>query len=199
MWNDSVIEAVRRAPAEELDLDWLGLGAASLRSVEERREVLYRLIPAVKHLPGPQREETVNRIVEQCRVELPDDLMLTYAELKSLHSAGMAVGAHTRTHPILARIDAVKARSEIADGREELEALLGERIGLFAYPNGKREQDYLSEHVDLVRHMGFDAAVSTNWGASNGLDDIFQLKRFTPWDRTRGRFAFRLSKNLFGG
>lgn len=196
MWNDSIIEAVRGSTAEELELDWLGLASARLKSIENRREVLHRLIPAVKHLPGPQRDEAVARVIEQCGATLPDDLMLTSAELKALHGAGMTVGAHTRMHPILARTDIAMARREIAEGRDELEALVGERVGLFAYPNGKRQQDYLPEHVDLVREMGFDAAVSTNWGASGKRDDIFQLKRFTPWDKTHGRFALRLGRNI---
>jgi hypothetical protein len=47
-----------------------------------------------------------------------------------------------------------------------------------------------------VRRAGFDAAFSTAWGAATAGADVFQLPRFTPWDRTRTRFGLRLLRNL---
>jgi hypothetical protein len=41
-----------------------------------------------------------------------------------------------------------------------LEDLLGERVGLFAYPNGKPGEDYSPATVEVVRSLGIDAAVS---------------------------------------
>jgi len=121
---------------------------------------------------------------------------MTSTELRALHAAGMGIGAHTVNHPILALCEQTAARNEISDGRTTLETLLGERIGLFAYPNGKVDADYTQEHVDMVRDLGFDAAVSTNAGASSHGDDAFQLSRFTPWDREEWRFGLRLARNL---
>ena len=109
----------------------------------------------------------------------------------------MQVGAHTGSHPILAALSVDEARSEIAQSREVLQCLLAERIGLFAYPNGKPGQDYNDDSVRLVRELGFDAAVSTAWGAARTGDDVHQLPRFSPWDRQRSRFALRLLRNLW--
>jgi hypothetical protein len=50
--------------------------------------------------------------------------------------------------------------------------------------------------VELVRGLGFDAAVSTRWGASGREDDPLQIRRFTPWDRSRLRFGARMLANL---
>jgi hypothetical protein len=47
----------------------------------------------------------------------------------------------------------------------------------------------------MVREAGFEAAVSTAWGASRA-PDYFQLPRFTPWDRHPRRFTLRLARNL---
>jgi hypothetical protein len=86
---------------------------------------------------------------------------------------------------------------EIQRSRCALESLLGERVSLFAYPNGKPGTDYRPEvHPHLVREMGFEAAVSTEWGASRRGDDPYQIKRFTPWDRGRVKFGLRLARNL---
>lgn len=196
MWNDTLIESVRGATVPRLDLGWVGLGDTSIATVESKQSLLGRLIPAIKHMAPEQRADAVARIAEACRATLPDDLMLSTAQLRALRAAGMGVGAHTVTHPILARLEPASARREIAESRSVLEDRLGERIGLFAYPNGKLGQDYLPEHVAMVRELGFDAAVSTNWGASGAGADEFQLRRFTPWDRSRTRFGARMLQNL---
>ena len=108
----------------------------------------------------------------------------------------MQIGAHTVSHPILAGVDIETARAEITRNREHLQQLTGSRIGLFAYPNGKPGTDYAGEHVSLVEELGFDAAVSTAWGAATAERDLVQIPRFTPWDRSRSRFGLRLMRNL---
>jgi peptidoglycan/xylan/chitin deacetylase (PgdA/CDA1 family) len=91
----------------------------------------------------------------------------------------------------------VRATDEIGRSRDVLQALLGERVGLFAYPNGKPGTDYLpAVHPAIVRELGFDAAVSTRWAAARRTDDVFQIPRFTPWDRDRLKFGLRLARNL---
>lgn len=196
MWNDTLIESVRGASVPLIDLSWLALGEISLATVATKQAALALLIPAIKHMPVTQREAAVARVAEECRATLPEDLMLSTTQLRALRSCNMGVGAHTVTHPILAKLDATAAYSEMAASREALEALLGERVGLFAYPNGKLGQDYLPEHVAMARSIGFDAALSTNWGASSKASDEFQLQRFTPWDKSRAKFGARLVRNL---
>ncbi|HNQ75616.1 MAG TPA: polysaccharide deacetylase family protein [Pseudothauera hydrothermalis] len=196
MWNDTVIEAVRNTRLERLDSGLDGLPPLPLGSIAERRAALDRLIAAVKHLAPAARADAVARLVERCNAPLPDDLMLGSTQVRALHTAGMGIGAHTVSHPILARSTPDAARREIADGRAQLEALIGERVALFAYPNGKAASDYRPEHVDMVRELGFDAALSTNWGVNDADADPYQLARFTPWDRTRWRFGLRMLSNL---
>ena len=63
--------------------------------------------------------------------------MMTSAQVKAMRQAGMQIGAHTVSHPILVRLMDPEARQQIGDSKRFLEDLLGERVGLFAYPNGK--------------------------------------------------------------
>jgi hypothetical protein len=69
-------------------------------------------------------------------------------------------------------------------------------VRLFAYPNGKPNQDYAADHARIARELGFTAAVSTAWGAASAASDPFQLPSFTPWDRSRMRFMLRMAQNL---
>lgn len=196
MWNDTLIESVRRYQEDSLDLNGLGLGLFTLKSVDDKRLAIESLLGRIKHLAPDQRDEEVERVQRAASVALPDDLMMTSWQVIQLRKAGMQIGAHTCTHPILARLGDGEALAEISTSKEALESLLDEPVSLFAYPNGKPGQDYSEKHVAMVRQAGFAAAVSTAAGVASADTDPFQLPRFTPWDRTRLRYGIRLMLNL---
>lgn len=196
MWNDSVIELVRSAPGPLLDASALGLGSHAIESMEQRRAAISALIGQLKYLPLEERLARVSALTEMMALGLPDDLMMTTSQVLRLYRAGMGIGAHTVNHPILATLAPHRARAEIAEGKAALEAMISDQVRLFAYPNGKPGEDYLPEHVAMVRELGFEGAVSTAWGAHRAGTDLYQLPRFTPWDRSRLRFLLRLAHNL---
>lgn len=196
MWNDTIIESIRGSTVPVIDCTFLGQSLIPIETVFHKRAALERLIPAIKHLPGGRRTDAVARIAESCQAMLPNDLMLTCDQVYTLHHIGMGIGAHTVNHPILTKMNDSAAKREIGDSRDFLEGLLGERISLFAYPNGRLGGDYTQIHAEIVQSLGFDAAVTTNWGASNMASDPYQLPRFTPWDRNAWRYGLRLLMNL---
>ena len=194
MWNDTLIETIRHCRAESLALE--GLGQFALGSITERRQALHTLIGKIKYLPLEQRRNVTEQIASAACVEPAKNLMLGADGVRALRMAGMQIGAHTVTHPILARLTTDEAREEMRESQRFLQDLLQERVGLFAYPNGKPGTDYLPEHVVLARELGFDAAVSTAWGAADSRTDSFQIPRFTPWDQSRAAFGMRMIRNL---
>lgn len=195
MFNDTLIEAIRRAPAGTLDLSRYGLGRYELTDAASRRGAIRGIIRQIKWLPRAEREARVQAVADQIGAPLPKDLMMTDQQVRELASAGMTIGGHTLSHPILAQEDEQTAATEIAEGRERLQAITGDSINLFAYPNGKPGQDYTARDVALVRHAGFKAAVSTSMGASDREQDRFQLPRFTPWSRHPAKFLAQLVRN----
>ncbi len=196
MWNDRIIEAIRRCELDALDLPELGMDKLPLAGIDARRAAIRTLIGQLKYLAPAARDTAVASVVARSGAALPSDLMLTSDQLRALQGRGMGIGAHTVSHPILASLNPADARREIGEGRDRLEGILGERVSLFAYPNGRPGTDYLPEHAALVESLGFEAAVSTTWGAASRKDSRFELPRFTPWDRTRARFGARLLANL---
>lgn len=197
MWNDTVIESVRQAQGNMLDFNGIGLGIHTISSIDERRQALFYLIEALKYLPYEIRQLQVEKIKSLIAANLPDNLMMTSDQVRQLHNAGMEIGGHTVTHPILAKIGNTAALAEIANGKEILEGITGAPVRLFAYPNGKPGKDYHADHVTMVRQVGFDAAVSTAWGAARSHDDLFQLPRFTPWDKRELFYVLRMVRNTF--
>jgi peptidoglycan/xylan/chitin deacetylase (PgdA/CDA1 family) len=191
MFNDAITEAMRAAP-QRLDLADLGLGLLEMPDVLARRAAIRALVADLKYRPATERGPLAAEILRRAGALPPRDLMLTTPQVKSLRDAGVEIGAHTATHPILTRLSPEAARDDIARSRQELEGILGDPVRLFAYPNGRPGADYDAQHVRMVRELGFSAAVSTAWGAAMFGCDFFQLPRVAPWDPTAARFAARL-------
>lgn len=192
MWNDSVIEAIRKVDRGEFDLSRLELGHHTVSDDEDRISLMQQLIRALKYQPMDTRELLVNELIAAVGKTLPDDLMMEPGQVRKLSDAGMEIGGHTCSHPILSRVDLAQAEREIVSGRNDLQEITGGRISVFAYPNGRPGQDYQREHVELLRQNGFVSAVSTSWGCVTGNSDRLQLPRIAPWDRTRLKFNLRL-------
>ena len=196
MFNDRIIEAIRGAALDEIDLDAIGLGRRSLANVAARRLAIDAILEAVKHQEPQRREAATEAVVRAAGARPSPPSMMRPGQVRALRAAGMDIGAHTVTHPILTRITAPEARAEMQASKQALEAIVDARVDLFAYPNGVPGRDYGPEHIAMARDCGFDAAVSTAWGAASMRSDRFQLPRFTPWDRTRLRFGLRMVGNF---
>lgn len=191
MWNDTVIDAVRRA-AGDLDLVDLGLGRFRLTDIAARRAAIDAILPRLKHRMPAERARLAEAIAARVGVWPKRQPMMTERQLRELAAFGMEVGAHCVSHPILASLRPDVARSEIADSKRRLEEILGEPVRSFAYPNGRPGTDYGREHVAMVRAAGFSAAVSTAWGAATRATDRYQIPRVAPWDLTARRYGLRM-------
>lgn len=196
MFNDVVIESVRRANVADLELADLGLGRHPLGSEEQRVRAIERILARLRYFELERRRRAAFEIGRRAGSRVPSDLMMTSEEVAALHAAGMEVGAHTVNHPILAEIPLRHARHEMEASRVRLEQITGAPVHLFAYPNGSPRRDYNAEHAALAQELGFDAAVSAAWGAARAGDDLYQIPRFTPWDRADWRFGLRMAHNL---
>lgn len=200
MWNDVIIELIRNAEVGELDLSYANLGCHQIhKGMRERRELLDSLLKKIKHLDGGERNRIVAKIKENEAHLLPKNLMMTSEQVKLMSESGMEIGGHTITHPILTKITSDQVNEEVAQDKKKLETIVGKEITSFAYPNGKKGRDYIDEHAQIVKNIGYRCAVTTDSGVTTVNSDVFQLPRYTPWDKDVNKFIIKLMLNATKG
>lgn len=100
----------------------------------------------------------------------------TWAQLRELSDGGVAIGAHTVTHPILSRVETrEETEAEIVQSKQTLERELQKKVDLFAYPNGTAD-DLNDVSLRCVRAQ-FAVAVTAIYGLNAPGADPHQLLR----------------------
>lgn len=196
IWNNRVTEAVRSAPGTRLDLTDLGFGDYDVAVISERPRVVQPLLSRLKYLPFEERERSSEELAARYCPRGRHHRCCRGLRSETCIPGGVEIGGHTLTHPILARSDAATALREIADNKDDLEGLLGERLAFLAHPNGNAEKDFNSDHARLARRVGYQAALTTHAEVATANAHRYWLPRFTPWDHTRLRFSLRLILNM---
>jgi peptidoglycan/xylan/chitin deacetylase (PgdA/CDA1 family) len=84
---------------------------------------------------------------------------MTWAMARDLRAAGMSIGGHTVTHPVLAGLSRERQREEIAGCAHRLREELNEPMRWFAYPVGARET-FTATTTELLRECGVELAFS---------------------------------------
>jgi len=197
MWNDRVIEAVRqwvKKGNSKLDLSVLGLDGYDCSNNNNCLFAIERLLGKIKYCSADKRQALVEGVERKVDAHV-GTLMMSRNELQELYRAGVTIGAHTHTHPILSGLSKGESRWEIATSKALLESWLQAPVEYFAYPNGRFDRDYGLLQQQQVKSLGFKAALSTNPGVANEQSNVWQLPRFTPWDKGGLKFMLRLMLN----
>ena len=195
MWNDIVIESIKSFTGK-LDLPELDIDNEECTTDNQRIRIIMDILPKIKHLPQQERESYVSQI-ESITGYKRAQLMMNPDEIIELHNHGITIGAHTGSHPILANLSFEESMYEISESKKILEELLNETIDYFAYPNGKPGSDYTGKDVEIVKKLGFKAAVSTQLSIATKNDNIYELPRFTPWDQNMIKFMVRSCYEMY--
>ena len=100
-----------------------------------------------------------------------DSKVMTWQQLRELQAAGMTIGSHTRTHPVLPDYHAA-LHNEIGMSRADIAQHLGRAPDFFAYPFGAWDaQSAASAHT-----AGYRAARTYRGGPWNAPSDLYHLR-----------------------
>src|SRR5690606_8000419 len=88
---------------------------------------------------------------------------MSWDMVRDLHAAGMEIGGHTLSHPVLAVLSVSEQWHEIAGCAERLEAEVGTAMRIFSYPVG-RPESYDDSSRACLRRLGVQAAFTCHGG-----------------------------------
>jgi peptidoglycan/xylan/chitin deacetylase (PgdA/CDA1 family) len=98
---------------------------------------------------------------------------LSVAQLQTVVSAGLTIGAHTMHHVDLAAVAPSVAMDEISRSRSVLRQLTGQPVDDFAYPYGI----FTGRVITMVRQAGFRDAATTEPGTRQYASQPYLLRR----------------------
>lgn len=123
--------------------------------------------------------------------ELSGRRLLDSAGLAALSDSGLAVGAHTRTHPRLPELDVRDAFVEIEQSRNELAEHVDRPIRSFAYPYGRTNDEIVAQ----VGQAGYEVACGIERGLTYANTPLLRMRR-VPVDGNASVFRFALGVRL---
>jgi len=103
---------------------------------------------------------------------------ISIEQLREMDSAGMAFGAHSKTHPNLRMLDEIALVNEIAGSRDRLEEILQRRVSAFAYPFGDARFHISATAVAVAATSGFTTAATIDYRGVSRTTDPLLIPRF---------------------
>jgi peptidoglycan/xylan/chitin deacetylase (PgdA/CDA1 family) len=107
---------------------------------------------------------------------------LSWEQLRALAEEGVEIGNHTATHAYLVELEPgenfahwqQRVRADIEKAQRQFAEKLNLQPKMFAHPFG----EYSDEVVQIVKDLGFDAALAQQSGVIHERHDLFTLPRF---------------------
>jgi peptidoglycan/xylan/chitin deacetylase (PgdA/CDA1 family) len=153
------------------DLSSSGARADTSKAVVQR---LKRMQPAARNQALDYLEQVCgSRPVQEHERERYE--FLTWAQAREMASAGVEIGSHTVSHPILTTLDAGTLRDELVESKRRVEDALGRECLSFAYPNGS-PADFGPREKAALREYGYLCGLSLN-GSLNDRPDLYEVDR----------------------
>jgi peptidoglycan/xylan/chitin deacetylase (PgdA/CDA1 family) len=179
-WWDRIAYVVKKTKEERIRLEYpveveIDLGGG-------REEAIQRIIAIYKSAAAMEDGRFFASLESAAKVDVDEaglarGLFMDWEQTRKLVAAGMSIGAHTHTHPILARLAESQQRWELAESKRILEDRLNLKIAAFAYPVGSIGA-FSETTKEVVRECGYRAAFSFYGGINfPGTIDAMDVRR----------------------
>ena len=157
--------AQRSAAAFEARLNDLGSSAEAVeQKVQQRADAVTHLLSDINvNLEMLSEQRAVIDHVGEKLARLDFTVQEAQNTLRALQREGLALGAHSRSHPRLDRLPADRAVEEVLGSIADLERATGAVVAAFAYPGG----GVTDELVRRLRDTGLAVAFTTERGVAD--------------------------------
>ena len=103
--------------------------------------------------------------------------VLSWDEIKKMNECRLIdFASHTKTHPLLTKLENYQLKEEIYNSKLEIEKRLGKKIYFFAYPYSEANQSIKT----AAKKAGYLAAFFADINQEDKLNKLFSLKRIVP-------------------
>ncbi len=158
---DLIAYCLCRSPLTEINLPQLGFrqwdDKASLINVSDE------WVKQIKQLPEDQKLEVIKMVPDLLEVSINEadfvDKHLSWDQVREMSNGGISFGGHTKSHPILTRVNFNQAAVELSESKNKIEQEIGLPVVSMAYPNGG-QGDFSSKIIGLVKEAGYKMAFS---------------------------------------
>lgn len=195
-WWDEIAYQLKRTERRRFTLsypDTLEVDLDSRTLIQELGAVLglYKE-PATK-----DGDRFLQDLAHACDLPRPDSTaercFCDWDELRAMLQSGMAVEAHTHTHPVLSQISADAQMEELVTCRDLLKEHLGIAPDTIAYPVGMRNS-FTEETENAARRAGFRAAFSFYGGTNRiPLENPMDIRREAIGYQSMERFRAQVA------
>jgi peptidoglycan/xylan/chitin deacetylase (PgdA/CDA1 family) len=179
LWYEDLFRILVRARSGAFEISCAGMVLqGDLQAVEQRRSLWWNAVKTLSQHAAPARQKFLQAVRDHfgfgdkefdCGSNSASERrfgLLTRSELKELADAGMTIGAHTLSHPMLSQLEPELARVEISESEALLESAIGQRVWAFAYPFGD-SQSVSARVIAQTKEVGYQAAF-LNFGGGLG-------------------------------
>lgn len=178
LWSNRLARAIYSAPAGNILL--FKEQDINMSTVKMRLDTVDKMINNLKSLRPTDQEKMTSRILRALSTgsmtEEPEREYLSWSEIRLMSANGISFGAHTQSHPNLAKIRFSEAKSQIVDSKLRLESELDKPVCSFAYPYGDKGS-FNKQIKEMVKDAGYLCGCSTLFGTNRRGEDMFALKR----------------------
>lgn len=197
-WFDRVAQLLYRAPRGRVEVA-AATFMAELDGVASRRVAAGRLLAALKGVPDAARRGALAELEAKLAPAAPagDQALsgaVTWDEARALAAAGVELGSHTVSHPILTQVDDAALERELVDSRGAIERETAQPVTAIAYPVGG-EQAFDGRVAAAAARAGYRFGASYVSGVNErALGERFALRRLhVERYTTRAYFASLLA------
>jgi peptidoglycan/xylan/chitin deacetylase (PgdA/CDA1 family) len=177
-WWDDLYHAIQSTSRENNLSTPIGLLSLSKTS---RNQTYKRLKMYLKTLKHAEAISTVRQLCDELGVQPITNCIMGWDSLRRLNREGVALGAHTRSHPLMNRVTLEEARDEAIGSTHDLERELGSTLPIFAYPSG----EFNDEVAFMLAREGFKLAFTTSRGINNiQRADPMRMRRINVGGKT---------------
>ena len=179
LWTDKLRYVTSEAPSGTATVTVNGRELAfELDGKSSRLNAATAINSVLKTLPTKSKDSAIDEIASALDVVIPalppsEYGPVSWEQVVEMDKAGIEIGSHTVTHPILPNVDDDQLHWELSSSRDRLESVLQHPVKLFCYPNGSYDQ----RTRQAVADAGYVCAVTTRPFLNNSTSDPLTLSR----------------------